>query len=156
MLAHVFLQHFSRMHSHQCSAAACLLAARRMPDEPMQGRFIPETLAGDNAEAAAAVGGAWRLALAVLLPIVAIAFIVVAAAAYARHSLDRLVDLLGWQRKRAHGCPAHGPVSIVVTDIEGYSELMASAPSEMAQVRKMTGAACADALHAALGVLCAQ
>lgn len=38
------------------------------------------------------------------------------------------------RRKRAMGPPCGGPCSIVVTDMEGYSEMMSASPQLMAKV----------------------
>ena len=52
---------------------------------------------------------------------------------------QRLPDLINQQRKRALGAPRWGKMSLVVTDIQGYSDLMRSAPDQMGQVRGEKG-----------------
>jgi hypothetical protein len=53
--------------------------------------------------------------------------------AYSRKA-SRLPALIWQQRKRALGPPRSGRMSIVVTDIQGYSTLTNEAPDDMAQV----------------------
>jgi ribosomal protein L18E len=54
--------------------------------------------------------------------------------AYSRKA-SRLPALIWQQRKRALGPPRSTRMSIVVTDIQGYSTLTNEAPDDMAQVQ---------------------
>eukprot|EP00775_Hariotina_reticulata_P008033 gene8033-8229_t len=47
--------------------------------------------------------------------------------------IERVADMLAAQRKRTQGKPYHGPVSVVVTDIQSYTQLMHTLPDDMAK-----------------------
>lgn len=60
---------------------------------------------------------------------------------------SRLPALIWQQRKRALGPPRSGRMSIVVTDIQGYTQLTNEAPDDMAQVCRGHTALCSQYLH---------
>jgi hypothetical protein len=99
----------------------------------MQGRnpLIDDGSAGDGG----GTGNSWRIAVAVVLPVVFLGLIALRIAYLYTRRLQRLPDLINQQRKRALGVPRWGKMSLVVTDIQGYSDLMRSAPDQMGQVR---------------------
>ena len=81
----------------------------------------------------------WRIAVAVIIPVVFLGLIALRIAYLYTRRLQRLPDLINQQRKRALGAPRWGKMSLVVTDIQGYSDLMRSAPDQMGQVRGKRG-----------------
>jgi ribosomal protein L18E len=68
-----------------------------------------------------------------LLPLLLLPLWLQLTRAYSRKA-SRLPALIWQQRKRALGPPRSGRMSIVVTDIQGYSTLTNEAPNDMAQV----------------------
>jgi hypothetical protein len=76
---------------------------------------------------------AWQLVLAITLPLVALAALLVASVCLYSQHIDRVAEILAIQRKRTQGRPHHGPVSVVVTDIQSYTQLMHTLPDEMAK-----------------------
>ena len=101
--------------------------------EPMQGRTansIAETSPSMSHESLPA----WATAVAVIVPVLVLGLLALRVAYLYTRRLQRLPDLLSAQRKRALGAPRHGRMSIVVTDIQSYSDLMRTAPDDMGQV----------------------
>jgi hypothetical protein len=90
----------------------------------------------------------WRTVVIVVLVCtmcLALLLLLLLGCAGSRH-FSKLQFLLGHQRKRAMGKPSNGRLSVVVTDIQGYSQLMDECPEDMQQVCVV----CAAAVNATL------
>lgn len=53
--------------------------------------------------------------------------------------MSRLPELIRQQRKRALGQPRTGRMSLVMTDIQGFTQLMQGAPDQTTQVSDSNG-----------------
>lgn len=76
-----------------------------------------------------------RLVIAIAVPLVVVALLcgLLLACQCSRH-IDRVTNMLYYQRKRAQGKPTNGQLSVVVTDIQGFTHLTEAEPDAMAKV----------------------
>jgi hypothetical protein len=75
-----------------------------------------------------------QLALAIVLPVLAVLLLVVWLSCLCLRQLRSLLRALGTQRKRALGLPSKGRLTVAVTDIQGFTHLSETHPQAMGQV----------------------
>eukprot|EP00775_Hariotina_reticulata_P004239 gene4239-4489_t len=98
----------------------------------------------------------WKLAVGIAVPLLfLLLFGLQLHRAYSRKLL-RLPEIIRQQRKRALGQPRSGRMSVVVTDIQGFTHLMRAAPDQMAQALLMHNQVIQHAVYDNVGYVLEQ